>query len=108
MSKRRRFGVFAAAAWLLLTGVARAAEVREFVLAGTSRALSEASSVQVIFRAMRFNDLTEQWNVDVVVTNSGTETFSGLIVLAVDSFTGTTGPLRPDGVSLGSPSSPFY
>src|SRR5436305_350198 len=77
----------------LLPRMGDAAEVREFLLAGTGRALSEApSDVQVIFRAMRFNDLSEQWNVDVVVTNGGTETFSGLIVLTVDAFTATTGP----------------
>src|ERR1700741_4697496 len=99
MNKCRRIGVFAAAAWFLVTGLARGAEVRDFVLAGTSRALSEASSGKVIFCAMPFNDLTEQWNVDVAVTNTGSETFSGLIVLTIDGFTGTSGPLRPDGVS---------
>ena len=62
----------------------------------------------MVFRAMRFNELSEQWNVDVVVTNAGAQTFSGLIILTIDAFTGTTGPLRPDGVSLGNPSVPFF
>ena len=94
---------------LTLSSVGRGAEVREFVLSGTDRALSESpASVQVIFRAVRFNELSEQWNVDVLVTNKGPETFSGLIVLAIDGVTGTTGPIRPDGFSLGSPSSPFF
>src|SRR3954471_12838395 len=83
---------------LMLSPAGQGAEVREFVLSGTDRALSEApASVQVIFRAVRFNELSEQWNVDVVVTNKGPETFSGLIVLAIDGVTGTTGPVRPDG-----------
>src|SRR2546422_7286313 len=94
---------------LMLCYAGHGAEVREFVLSGTDRALSEApASVQVMFRAVRFNELSEQWNVDVLVTNKGPETFSGLIVLAIDGVTGTTGPLRPDGFSLGSPSSPFF
>src|SRR5437763_972403 len=83
---------------LLLAQGGQAGEVREFVLAGTDRALSEAPpEVQVIFRAMRFNDLSEQWNVDVTVTNRGAQSFSGVIVLAIDGFSGTTGPLRTDG-----------
>src|SRR5688572_19314254 len=94
---------------LLLAFTARGAEVREFVLAGTSRALSEAPpEVQVIFRGMRFNESSERWNVDVVVTNRGTQAFSGLIVISIDGFTGTSGPLGADGFSLGSPSSPFF
>jgi RHS repeat-associated protein len=46
--------------------------------------------------------------VDVLATNKGPETFSGLIVVAIDGVTGTTGAVRPDGFSLGSPSSPFF
>jgi len=88
----------------LLPPAIHGAEIREFLLGNTSRALSEAPvELQVVFRAMRFNEVSEQWNVDVLVTNTGTQTFSGIVVLTLDSFTGTSGPLRPDGLSAGMP-----
>jgi len=94
---------------LLFVSVVKGTEVREFLVGGTSRALSEApAGVQLILRGMRFNEISEQWNVDLIVTNRSTQTFSGIIVVAIDGFTGTIGPLRPDGISIGSPSSPFF
>ena len=90
-------------------GTARSAEVRDFLLGNTVRALVAApADVQVIYSAMRFNEAAEEWNVDVIVTNASRQTFSGQVVLSIEGFTGTTGPLRPDGFARTSPGAPFY
>jgi len=94
---------------LIFSGGTRAAEVREFIMGNTVTALSAAPpEVQVLYSAMRFNETTEEWNVDVIVTNGSPQTFTGQIVFSVEGFTGTTGPLRPDGFSLTAPGNPFY
>ena len=94
---------------LIFSGGTRAAEVREFIMGNTVTALSAAPpEVQVLYSAMRFNETTEEWNVDVIVTNGSPQTFTGQIVFSVEGFMGTTGPLRPDGFSLTAPGNPFY
>src|SRR5436190_13924731 len=88
---------------------AQALETREFVMPGTNRFMIEAPAyVQVIFDAMRFNERTGEWNVDVTVTNAGPLTFGGVVILSVDGYAGTSGPMRSDGFTLGTPGKPHY
>lgn len=61
----------------------------------------------VFFRAMRFNEATEQWNVDLVVTNQGGRELAQTVFLTIDGFSNTTGPLLVDGVSTNLPVTPF-
>ncbi len=61
----------------------------------------------VLFRAMRFNEATEQWNVELVVTNQGGRRFAQTLFVTIDGFSNTTGPSLIDGVSTNPPATPF-
>ncbi len=75
---------------------------REFALGGVMLDLPEVTTnVDVYFSAMRFNRAANEWDVDATVSNKTSGVFSGPVVLLVDRFTGTSGALRPDGVSAG-------
>jgi RHS repeat-associated protein len=86
----------------------RAVDVKTFTL-GNQVVVAEdiTSEAPVLFRAMRFNEATEQWNVELVVTNQGERTFGKPIFLTVESFANTTGPLTIDGVLPETPPKPF-
>jgi RHS repeat-associated protein len=72
----------------------------QFALSGIPFELQEVTTnLDVYFSAMRFNRVSNEWDVDFVVSNKSSATFSGPLLLLVDNFSGTTGPLRPDGVS---------
>ncbi len=72
----------------------------QFKLGDVSVDLQEVTTnVDVYFTAMRFNRAADEWDVDVTVSNKSALTISAPLVYLVDSFTGTSGPLRPDGVS---------
>lgn len=86
----------------LLLMIAFAANVgaRSFTFNGTTLDLQEVTTqVDVYFTSMRLNRAVNQWNVDVSISNKVGQAISGPIVLLVDSFTGTTGPLGADGTS---------
>jgi RHS repeat-associated protein len=81
-----------------------AGEIRSFPTSyGTVLAEEITAEAPVLFRAMRFNEATEQWNVDLVVTNQGERSFTQSLFLAVEGFSNTTGPLAFDGVSTNLP-----
>lgn len=83
----------------LLVAFAAAAQQKTFILRGASLTLQEATAdVDVFFSAMRFNRVSNVWNFEVTLTNHSPRQVSGPIVLLVDSFTGTSGPILPDGV----------
>jgi hypothetical protein len=83
------------------------AQSRVFSISGTNAVMEDVSSeVQVLFRALRFNDVSEQWNVDLSVTNSGNRRFGPTIVVSIESALNTTGPLQTDGLA-GAPPKPF-
>jgi RHS repeat-associated protein len=75
------------------------AQPKTFLLRGASLSLQDASSdVDVFFSSMRFNRISNVWNFEVSLTNHSNHQLSGPIVLSIDSFTGTSGPLLADGV----------
>jgi RHS repeat-associated protein len=81
-----------------------AGEIRTFATPyGTVLAEEITTEAPVHFRAMRFNEATEQWNVDLVVTNQGERSFTQALFLTVENFSNTTGPLAFDGVSTNLP-----
>src|SRR5674476_112952 len=98
MTRNKVRGIFfAALAVVLIDTVAHA---RAFVIDGLTIDLQEVTTnVDVYFTVMRFNRAASEWDVNVAVSNKVGQTLSGPLVLLVDSFTGTTGPLRTDGVS---------
>ena len=83
------------------------AQQKTFQLHGASLSLLDVSSdVDVFFSSMRFNRISNVWNFEVSLTNHSPRQLGGPIVLSIDSFTGTSGPLLADGVDGGA--KPFY
>lgn len=77
-----------------------AAQAYEFALSGINFDLQEVSSnLDVYFSAMRWNRLSNEWDVDVTISNKSAGSFSAPLILLVDGFNGTSGVLRPDGLS---------
>ena len=74
------------------------AEVRTFTLGQTTLSLENASSeADVFFTSMRFNSAQKAWNVEVSLANHGNRVLNGPVVLLIDSFSGTSGVIQPDG-----------
>jgi hypothetical protein len=89
--------LYAAALWMIL--LARS-DAHQFKLGDVTVDLQEiTTNVDLYFSAMRYNRAANEWDVEVTVSNKASQVFSGPVVLLVDSFSGTSGPLRPDGVS---------
>ncbi len=71
-----------------------------FELGGVTVNLQDVTTnVDVYFTAMHYNRAANEWDVNVTVSNKTAQSESGPMVLLVDSFNGTSGPLRADGVS---------
>jgi len=80
--------------------VAAQAQAHQFKLGDVTVDLQEVTTnVDVYYSAMRFNRAASEWDVDVTVSNKSALTISTPLVYLVESFTNTSGPLRPDGVS---------
>jgi len=93
--------------WMVATG-ANAIDFRSFPVGNqVVRAEDVSAEAPVLFRAMRFNEATGQWNVELVVTNRSERTFGSTLFLLVEGFANTTGPLTTDGVTLDAPVRPF-
>ena len=91
-----RMGCLAAVTLALVTA---AAELKEFRLNNVPLTLEEVTSeVEVQFQSMRFNLAQQVWNVDVTVSNRAGRVLPAPLALLVDSFSGTSGPIQPDGV----------
>jgi hypothetical protein len=86
---------------------ARAAE-QTFNLAGVPFTLTDVSAdVGVLYQSMRLNRAQNVWNVEISLTNRSGRVLAGPLIVSVESFTGTTGPLSPDGTA-GNPALPFF
>ena len=84
---------------MLLLAPSVQAQQKTFQLSGASLSLLEVSSdVDVFFSSMRFNRISNVWNFEVSLTNHSPRQLNGPVVLSIDSFTGTSGPLLADGV----------
>src|SRR6188508_1188252 len=69
-----------------------------FTLSGATLSLEEATTdLGVYYTSMRYNRAANVWNVEVSLTNRSPRTWLGPVVLLVESFSGTSGPLQPDG-----------
>ncbi len=78
-----------------------------FTLGGATLSLEEATTdLGVYYSSMRYNRAANVWNVEVSLTNRSPRTWLGPVVLLVDSFSGTSGPLQPDGAD--EVAKPFY
>ncbi|HLH55045.1 MAG TPA: Ig-like domain-containing protein, partial [Verrucomicrobiae bacterium] len=76
------------------------ARAYDFAVSGINFQLQEVTSnLDVYFTAMRFNTISNEWDVDVTISNKSTTSVSVPLMLLVDRFSGTEGTLRPDGVS---------
>src|SRR5947209_4408239 len=79
------------------------AQQKTFSLRGATLVLDDATAdVDVFFSSMRFNRAANVWNFEVTLTNHSARQLSGPILLSIDSFAGTSGPLLPDGVDNSS------
>jgi RHS repeat-associated protein len=88
----------AAMVFLMAVASAKAAAFKYFTLAGAVLALEDVSTdVDVYYTAMRYNRASNTWNVEASLASHTTRILSGPLILLVESFTGTTGPLQSDG-----------
>ncbi len=88
--------------WGISVGPLPAAE-KTFALNGATLALEEATAdVGVVFTALRFNRAARVWNVEASLTNRSAQTWQGPFVVLVESFSGTSGVLQPDGQAANS------
>lgn len=72
---------------------------KTLVFSGVPVAVQDLSGeVDVYFTSMRLNRGLNVWNVEVTVRNRGTRELKGPFALYVESFSGTTGLLQPDGM----------
>ncbi|MGH7970724.1 MAG: hypothetical protein ACREIC_18515, partial [Limisphaerales bacterium] len=72
----------------------------EFSVGGLAMELQEVTTnLDVYYSAMRWNRVSNEWDADVILSNKSTITITAPLVLLVQGFSGTTGTLRPDGVS---------
>jgi RHS repeat-associated protein len=93
---------------LCVLGELQAAE-KAFTLSGANLTLEEVSNdIEVRYRSMRLNRAQNVWNVEAVLTNKSSRVVQGPFVLSVEGFTGTTGPLQPDGLDNGTPAKAFF
>ncbi|MEO6036394.1 MAG: Ig-like domain-containing protein, partial [Verrucomicrobiota bacterium] len=91
--------------WTLTASAAQ----RTFILSGAPLVLEDSSTnVDVFFTSMRFNRALNVWNVEVNLRNHSTQSLGGPVLVTIESFSGTTGPLQVDGAAQGIPASPFY
>src|SRR5436190_3207416 len=88
----------ALAALLSFVVVASSAE-RTLTVSGVPVTLQDLSGeVDIYYSGMRFNRALNVWNVEAVIKNRGTRQLNGPFAFYVESFSGTTGLLQPDGV----------
>src|SRR2546426_78279 len=93
------------ASWCLSLSAAQ----KLFNLNGVTVSLEDVTSdLGVYYQSMRFNRATRIWNVEVILTNQSARVFNGPFILLVESYSGTTGPLQPDGLDNSAPAKPFY
>src|SRR2546422_8053080 len=78
-----------------------------FTLGGATLSLEEATAdLGAYYTSLRYNRAANVWNVEVSLTNRSSRTWLGPVVLLVESFSGTSGPLQPDGADEAA--KPFY
>jgi RHS repeat-associated protein len=93
----------------LLRPVDVQAQEKVFRLQGVDQALVNVSpETDVYFRSVRLNRALNVWNVEVTVSNKTSRTLSGPVVLLIESFQGTGGPVSPDGLDDSQPGKAFY
>lgn len=72
-----------------------------FQIGSRSILLEDVSTdTAVYYTSMRLNRAQNAWNVEVTVSNKSDRVLSGPLVLLVDGFSGTSGPLQTDGAVL--------
>lgn len=87
---------------LLVADKAGAQEEVVFVLNDVSVTLADSTTrADVFFSSLRLNRALNVWNVEVTVSNRSSAVLSGPVVLLVDGYSGTTGPVLPDGTADG-------
>ena len=105
----RRKGLIGFCLLLWLGTLPLKAAEKTFVLQGGTVTLEEVTDdVSVFYQAMRLNRGSNVWNVDLSVTNRSGNALPGPLILLVESFSGTSGPLQPDGLDGPAPGKAFY
>ena len=82
---------------------------RTFTLQGRSVSLEDVTDrTEVYYEPMRFNRAAGVWNSEVTVKNVGDSSLSGPLVVSIESFSNTSGPLDADGVGDGPLARSYY
>ena len=82
---------------------------KAFLLGGTNVTLTEVTAeVGVRYGAMRMNPINNRWNLDLCLTNKSYRMMPGPLVVLVESFSGTSGPLQPDAFDGSNPAKAYY
>lgn len=89
--------------FVVFVSVGLRGERAEFGLGGGVAALDSRGSteIQILWRGIRLNRATGQWNVDLVARNSGSTAWSGPLVVRIDQVTESAGIVNASGTSGG-------
>lgn len=94
---------------LLLLPSLGIADQRSFTLNGSAVTLDEVTAETLVaYQSTRFVRLANAWNIDVCLNNTGTRVLPGPMVVVVESYSATTGPIQPDGYYPSTPPRAYY
>ncbi len=91
---------------LALMGSLTLSEAQEklFSSSGKNVMLQElTTNTTVTLQSLRLNRALNEWNVDVLVSNRSDQTIFGPLIVELEALGGTSGLLRPDGVTDDQP-----
>jgi hypothetical protein len=102
-------GSFAGLLCLVLLSHIPAVWAKYFPMQGREVWLQEVTGdVAVQFRALRYNRASGAWNLDLVLTNQTSRSWTGAWVVLVKEYSGTTGPRNADDNLTRETGQPFY
>lgn len=85
------------------------ADEKTFTVGGSAVVLSDVSAqVGLRFTGMRFSPNDNGWLVDVSLTNKSSSLVPTPLVMWVENYSGTTGPIGPDGTEGSNPPHAYY
>jgi len=90
-------------AFVLLVGQAFAGEVRSFNHNAQLFVAEDVSAeILVFYQGLRLNEATGDWNVDLVLTNTGPRELLYPVFVSIESITNSSGLTSSDGASAGN------
>ncbi len=91
-------GMMIGLSFVLLLTFMPAVSAKYFPLEGRDVWLQEVTGdVVVQYRALRYNRASGAWNLDLILTNRSSRSWTGTWVVMVQDYSGTSGAMNPDG-----------